>query len=224
MFFFFSCSVLFTKKAIHYSLVWPTQLWKQSTYKLLFPLGQADVLRFISFNYWMVKININLTDLQSVTVTNQKKTNNKNNVYFFLIPLYYISITTWIRLIVQSYRVQQQPCSIIEDVAPVTGCITSPWITVPETGNSSGMNHSSKFGQGKTEIPDDTMSCISYNPVLRLSLDSKCRARCPNFDILNGPTSGLQTQQSRHVSPTKLTIVNWMERAWQNMTSCVVRR
>ena len=53
------CSVLFTKKAINHSLVWPTQHWKQSTCKRLFPLGQADVFRLIYitslFNYWIVK-------------------------------------------------------------------------------------------------------------------------------------------------------------------------
>jgi hypothetical protein len=64
------CSVLFTKKAINHSLVWPTQHWKQSTYKRLFPLGQADVLRWIDGKR---KICVNRTELQSVTVTNHKE-------------------------------------------------------------------------------------------------------------------------------------------------------
>ena len=35
------CSVLFTNQAVNHSVVWPTQHWKQSTCKLLFPFGQA---------------------------------------------------------------------------------------------------------------------------------------------------------------------------------------
>ena len=49
---------------MNHSLVWPTQHWQHSTYKLLFPFGQAYVLKWIDiitslslslFNYWIVK-------------------------------------------------------------------------------------------------------------------------------------------------------------------------
>ena len=46
-FFFFLCSALFNKQAINHSVVWLWRHWKRSTYKLLFPLGQAYVLRWI---------------------------------------------------------------------------------------------------------------------------------------------------------------------------------
>ena len=61
------CSVLFTEKAINHSVVWPTQHWEQSTYKLLFPSGRADVLMNWYSNIFIklmnCKINITLTDL-----------------------------------------------------------------------------------------------------------------------------------------------------------------
>ena len=89
MLFFFTSSlfsVWFTKQAINHSIVWPTPHWKQSTYKLLFPSGQASVeIKTSLFNYWIVKWkrNMTLTDLQSVTVTNTPL-----QIYIYIIVLF----------------------------------------------------------------------------------------------------------------------------------------
>ena len=80
----FLCSVLFTKQAINHSVLWPTQHWKQSTYKLFFLLGWVDVLRWIdawiaitsSFNYCIVKKKSSLCNLH--------------------IAFYYIALSVWI--------------------------------------------------------------------------------------------------------------------------------
>jgi hypothetical protein len=57
------------KQAIHLSVVWPARHWKQSSYKLILPLGQAYLLRGIDawinivtslFSYWKNKMLIKI--------------------------------------------------------------------------------------------------------------------------------------------------------------------